>query len=64
MHKYFSTNKNKLEAALTVLGHCSEHSLENVVVNNDVQKAEGIEVAIKGKGQDGRQQEQHHIQSP
>ena len=40
-----------------------KHSLENVVVDNDVEKTQGVEVAIEGKREDGCKQEQHHIHS-
>ena len=40
------------EGARTILGDRAEHPLQNVVVDYDVQHAQGIEVAPEGQGKD------------
>ena len=38
-----------------------KHSLKNVIVDNDVQEAEGVEIAIKHQRQDGSQHKEYHV---
>ena len=39
-----------------------KHSLKNVIVDDDVQEAEGIEVTIEHQRQDGSQHKENHVQ--
>ena len=41
---------------LTIFSHWLEHSLQNVIVDNDVQQTDAVEVAIEYQREDGAEE--------